>query len=113
MRRALILVVLLVATTAIALLIPSREPPSSEIADTQRRLADGVWRAVVLGDSVARGAGDESGVGIAGYLAAEIRGHTAEPSVPINLGLNGARAANVAAMLERREARSTVATADL
>jgi len=48
---------------------------------------------VVLGDSVAHGAGDEHGLGISGWLARYT-------NMPItNLGVNGARTANVRALL--------------
>jgi lysophospholipase L1-like esterase len=92
---------------------PSDEPSPAEIARAQARLGDGVSRVLVLGDSVAHGAGDETGVGIAGYLCEEIRHQTASPLIPTNLGLNGARTATVAALLKRQDARAKVAAADL
>src|SRR5882724_3810977 len=56
---------------------------------------------VVLGDSVAHGAGDETGCGgIAGYLGA------------LNAGINGARTWNVLALLDRPAIRTTLASAD-
>ncbi len=62
---------------------------------------------VILGDSVAHGAGDEQGVGIAGWLSRYAR-------VPVvNLGVNGARTANVRAVLRDRSAQSQVRSASL
>lgn len=56
---------------------------------------------IVLGDSVAYGAGDESGQGgIAGRLGAR------------NAGINGARTRNVLALLDQPSMRSALAAAD-
>ena len=55
---------------------------------------------VILGDSVAHGAGDESGRGISGNLGA------------INLAVNGSRTYDVAKILRGRVATSAVRTAD-
>jgi lysophospholipase L1-like esterase len=64
-------------------------------------------QVVVLGDSVAHGAGDEHGLGIAGWLARYTR-------IPIaNLGVNGARTANVRALLRDRSAQSQVRAASV
>ncbi|HJQ39182.1 MAG TPA: GDSL-type esterase/lipase family protein [Thermoanaerobaculia bacterium] len=51
---------------------------------------------VVLGDSLAHGAGDETGRGIAGVLGA------------VNLGVNGARTADMLRHLERDDVRAAV-----
>ena len=64
-------------------------------------------RVVVLGDSVAHGAGDEHGFGIAGWLSRYAR-------LPIvNLGVNGARTANIRAMLQDRSTQSQIRSASL
>jgi lysophospholipase L1-like esterase len=61
----------------------------------------GRGRIILMGDSVAHGAGDESGGGgIAGRLGA------------INAGINGARTWNVMALLGRRSMRGILAEAD-
>ena len=61
----------------------------------------GVHRVVVLGDSVAHGAGDESGAGgIAGRLGA------------VNFGVDGARTFVVLSALKRADVRAAVAGAD-
>ena len=57
---------------------------------------------VVLGDSVARGAGDESGRGIAGVLA------TISQTNVVNLGVNGARTRNVLQLLAQPRTREAV-----
>ena len=58
-------------------------------------LHDGVFRVAIVGDSVAHGAGDESGRGIAGNLDALLGGK----HVVTNLGINGARTWNVLRLL--------------
>lgn len=64
-------------------------------------------RIVILGDSVAHGAGDERGLGISGWLS-RYR-HTSV----VNLGINGARTANVRALLGDRFAQAQVRAASL
>jgi len=64
-------------------------------------------QVVVLGDSVAHGAGDEHGLGISGWLAR----YTGMPIE--NLGVNGARTANVRALLRNRSAQSRVRAASV
>ncbi|HEV2718493.1 MAG TPA: GDSL-type esterase/lipase family protein [Thermoanaerobaculia bacterium] len=59
------------------------------------RPADGIFRVAVLGDSVAHGAGDESGRGIAGNLDALLDGK----HLVTNLGINGARTRDVLRLL--------------
>jgi len=65
-------------------------------------VARAVHRIAVLGDSVAHGAGDESGRGgIAGRLGA------------MNFGVNGARTANVLDLLRHDDVRDALRSADL
>jgi len=58
---------------------------------------DGVFRVAVVGDSVAHGAGDESGRGIAGNLDALLAGS----HIVQNLGVNGARTWDVLRLLRK------------
>lgn len=71
-------------------------------------LNDGVFRVAILGDSVAHGAGDESGRGIAGNLDALLLGR----HVVQNLGIDGARTWNVLRLLRSHATRTTLATCD-
>lgn len=84
---------LLVAAIAVAVALPRRNapPPLAE---------DGIQRVVILGDSVARGAGDETGRGIAGALDTLLP----SPHEVINLGIDGARTRTVLARIDRFEA---------
>jgi lysophospholipase L1-like esterase len=55
---------------------------------------------VILGDSLARGAGDERGLGIAGRLDEELRRRGVRARRTYNLGVNGARTNNLLSQLE-------------
>ena len=55
---------------------------------------------VILGDSLARGAGDERGLGIAGRLDAELRRRNVRARRTYNLGVNGARTNDLLRQLE-------------
>jgi lysophospholipase L1-like esterase len=57
---------------------------------------------LILGDSVARGAGDESGHGIASHLAGTV----------VNRGIDGARTVTVLRLLATQRAREAVRNAD-
>jgi lysophospholipase L1-like esterase len=70
-------------------------------------LSGGRAHVVVIGDSVAHGAGDERGLGISGWLAR----YTGMPIT--NLGLNGARTGNVRALLRDRSAQVQVRAASV
>lgn len=68
---------------------------------------------VSLGDSLAYGAGDESGEGgITGRLDDELAKHGIGEVETVNLGVNGAVTADVLSRLEQRRVREQVARAD-
>jgi lysophospholipase L1-like esterase len=92
MRRLLIVAVL-------AACAPHAAPPPHR---------DGVFRVAVVGDSVAHGAGDESGRGLAGNLDALLAGR----HVVQNLGIDGARTWNVLRLLRGNAPRATLAACD-
>jgi lysophospholipase L1-like esterase len=66
-----------------------------------------IHTVLILGDSVAHGAGDETGGGIARALATLTHAHVE------NLGINGARTANVLHQLQRADVRAAVKRAQL
>jgi lysophospholipase L1-like esterase len=103
MRRAVGL--LLVATTIVVALVRARHTQPS-------RIDDGVLRVVVLGDSVAHGAGDETGRGIEGWLDRDLlaRARVFEPAV--NYGINGGRTLDALRLLRARAAQPRLKTAD-
>ena len=67
---------------------------------------------VTLGDSLAYGAGDETGRGIAGRLEEELRRRGMTDSETVNLGVNGAQTADLLARLKQDRVRKPVARAD-
>jgi lysophospholipase L1-like esterase len=67
---------------------------------------------VAIGDSLAYGAGDESGEGISGRLEDELRARGVRNVDAVNLGVNGAQTRDVLARLEQDRVRKTLAKAD-
>jgi lysophospholipase L1-like esterase len=67
---------------------------------------------ISLGDSLAYGAGDESGEGITGRLDDELRARGIPTVETVNLGVNGAQTADVIARLRTKRVREAVAAAD-
>ena len=63
-------------------------------------------QVAILGDSVAHGAGDETGRGIAGNLVRQLN------AVVSNLGINGARTTDVFRLLQTGAAKKAIANAD-
>jgi lysophospholipase L1-like esterase len=108
MRRLMTALLLLLVTGAVALRIGTQR----EVA-AGPSLNGGVMRVVVLGDSVARGAGDEKGLGLPGWLNHDLRATPAGPASTVNLGINGGRTLNVAHLLRERGARNSIAQANL
>ena len=67
---------------------------------------------VAIGDSLAYGAGDESGAGIAGRLETELTRRGVASVETVNLGVNGAQTADVLRKLEQKRVREELAKAD-
>lgn len=77
------------------------------------RSDDGVFRVLLLGDSLARGAGDPTGAGIGGAIEEGFRGRTGEPVEIVNLGVSGATTPQLAARLDRPGLRTMVQQSDV
>ena len=67
---------------------------------------------IALGDSLAYGAGDESGEGITGRLDDELRARGIPTVETVNLGVNGAQTADLIRRLQTKRVREAVANAD-
>lgn len=65
-------------------------------------------RVAFIGDSLAYGAGDEAGKGIAGRIAPELRNRGFKSIVTTNLGATGSTSRDLAAALQRPEARGAI-----
>jgi lysophospholipase L1-like esterase len=69
-------------------------------------------RVVALGDSLAYGAGDESGKGLAGRLKEDLRDRGFLTVDTTNLGVNGAQTGDVIARLKQERVRTQIEKAD-
>ena len=67
---------------------------------------------VTIGDSLAYGAGDESGKGIAGRIDDELHAYGVRDVDTVNLGVNGAQTADVLSRLKQERVRKALAKAD-
>jgi lysophospholipase L1-like esterase len=67
---------------------------------------------VAIGDSLAYGAGDETGEGISGRIDDELRARGVRSVEAINLGANGAQTADVISRLKQDRVRKQLAKAD-
>jgi lysophospholipase L1-like esterase len=85
---------------------------SSTEGQRQKDEGQNPLRVIALGDSLAFGAGDESGSGIAGRLERELRQRGVEQIEATNLGVNGAQTSELAVRLQQPRGRSAVAAAD-
>ncbi|HYO77285.1 MAG TPA: GDSL-type esterase/lipase family protein, partial [Thermoanaerobaculia bacterium] len=67
---------------------------------------------VAIGDSLAYGAGDEPGEGLAGRLEDELRARGVRSVEAVNLGVNGAQTGDVLSRLTQERIRKQLAPAD-
>ena len=68
---------------------------------------------LVLGDSLARGTGDETGLGVGGRLVAELRRRRTPVKDAVNLAVNGARTRDLEAQLTGHSVRVLVGEANV
>jgi lysophospholipase L1-like esterase len=111
MRGAAVIVAFALVVVGVQLRIARNEEQSRSAAAT--RIADGILRITILGDSVGHGAGDESGRGIAGDLDAIFATDNAAAAPVTNMAVNGSRTYNVLARLHERATRAAIRVADV
>src|SRR5215212_4202553 len=68
---------------------------------------------LILGDSLARGTGDETGLGIGGRLAPELQRRRIKAKPAVNLAVNGAKTADLLQQLESRNVRTLIAESNV
>jgi len=86
-------------------------PPIEKV---EAKKHEGPLKIVLLGDSVARGTGDESGEGIGGYVEKTLAERKVESDEPLNLAVNGARTRDLLAQIDESvSVRQFVADADV
>jgi len=86
---------------------------ASAVEAAPARVAKGPLRVVVLGDSVARGTGDESGEGIGGAIDKELLRRSVAHEKHVNLGVNGAKTNDLLKQLESPSIRRFVAESNV
>ena len=72
-----------------------RKPAAAPAAQPQTSISP-----IILGDSLARGAGDSAGLGIGGRLDQELRRRNVRAARTVNIAVNGARTADLLHTLE-------------
>ena len=83
--------------------------PAEELTPLDRRNI----RVVAIGDSLAYGAGDESGKGLTGYLKDDLKRAGFESVETVNLGVNGAQTSDLIARMKQERTRSEIQKADV
>ena len=99
----------MLAAVAIACVIAIGRPHRS----ARYALDDGWLRVVVLGDSVAHGAGDETGGGIERSLDSQFRARSVAFVPAVNYGINGARTRDALRLLQSPASQIALRTADV
>ena len=89
---------------------PSAARPAQSAPAVMQKPAS--LRVVTLGDSLAYGAGDETGKGLAGRLKSELRDRGVSDVTTVNLGVNGAQTSDLLARLRTERVRSAISDAD-
>jgi lysophospholipase L1-like esterase len=84
--------------------------PSSPLA---AKAASTEITAVILGDSLARGTGDESGLGIGGRLSDELKRRRIPAKPVANLAVNGARTGDLIKVVESRNVQTIIAQSNV
>ena len=82
-------------------LSPTIQPPRGQVV------------TLVIGDSLARGTGDESGLGIGGRLAEDLRKSRSDVKPPINIAVNGARTRDVEEQLKSHNVQVLIAQSNV
>ncbi len=109
MRRPLIVLLLLCAGIATAVVVSTNREKIARPVHS----SNGALRVIVLGDSVAHGAGDEQQLGLPGWLDRELRAKSSVVGATLNFGIDGARIANVVRALHEPAVRAAVGQSDV
>jgi lysophospholipase L1-like esterase len=80
---------------------PEAQAPHGEVA------------ALIIGDSLARGTGDESGLGIGGRLADELKKTRGKVRPPVNIAVNGYRTPDVEEQLKSHNVQTLIAQSNV
>jgi lysophospholipase L1-like esterase len=73
----------------------------------------GVLTPIIVGDSLARGTGDETGLGIGGRITEELRRRKMNVKPTVNLAVNGARTNDLLQTMESKNVRTLLAQSNV
>jgi lysophospholipase L1-like esterase len=110
-KRSFALCIVFVAACSQPVQQPHRTAPARAIQQETTTMPE-MLHVVAIGDSLAYGAGDESGEGITGRLDDELRSRGVEKVETVNLGVNGAKTGDVLSRLQQDRVRKSLAKAD-
>lgn len=82
-------------------------------SDKPVKTSRGTIAPIILGDSLARGTGDETGLGIGGRLTDELRKRRIPEVNPVNVAVNGAKTADLLRQLDSYNVRTLLGQANL
>lgn len=82
---------------------------AAETAATKQETPRGLVTPILLGDSLARGVGDRTGLGIGGRLDEELRRRGVRARRTVNISVSGARTGDLLRQIERPNVRSLLA----
>jgi lysophospholipase L1-like esterase len=108
LRHALLLILI----TPLVLACEMAGPDPEETSLRQTPTTPDSLHILTLGDSLAYGAGDESGEGIAGRIRLELQQAGVEQVETTNLGVNGAQTADLMQRMRQQRVREAIAGAD-
>jgi lysophospholipase L1-like esterase len=89
------------------------EPVTAAAVASATAAARATIQPLIIGDSLARGAGDESGLGIGGRLDEEFRTRKLRAQKTVNLGINGARTGDLLRQLETANVKRLIGDANV
>lgn len=91
------------------------KPVSGSFAESARPEAtrSGLIRPVILGDSIGKGTGDETGLGIGGVLDSELKTRRIPHEQATNLAVNGSKTPDLLALLASRNVKAILAESNV
>jgi len=92
------------------------QSPSAQIAGTQAKLPSkhsNLFQVFILGDSIAKGTGDENGKGFAGYLPELLKNDTPKKIVVTDAGIDGLESQGLLEELQNKRLDKAISGSDL
>lgn len=89
--------------------IPQTTPASAKLSSKKTNS----FKVLILGDSVAKGTGDEKSKGFSGYLPEYFKNNTSKEIIVDNAGIDGLESIGLLEQLQSRRLEKTIADSDL